>query len=250
MEKQLIIYERAVPVSKDRHINLSVRSGHDYEFASDMNAVPLLAAEFESASRYYPIIFTKTNDGCTPSAMVGLRDGENLFVTADHGWNAKYIPAFIRRYPFVFSQSPDGNTFTLCIDEGFSGCNQDGEGDALFDEAGETSDYLRRMLGFTKTFQREFQLTQAFCDMLSALDILTLGEVNFQLADGKKAVTKGLLTVDRERLNALPADELSELAQSGDLEKIYAHLLSLGNLDAVGDRLKEPVNNGQLSGLI
>ena len=145
MEKQMMIYERAVPVSKERHRGLSVRTGHDYGFASDLSAVPLLATEFENASREYPIIFSATNGGCTPSALVGLRDAENLFVTADHGWDAKYIPAFIRRYPFVFSQAPGDDKFILCIDEDFSGCNQDGEGDALFDEAGETSDYLHRM---------------------------------------------------------------------------------------------------------
>ncbi len=237
MEKQMMIYERAVPVSKERHKGLSVRTGHDYGFASDLSAVPLLTTEFENASREFPIIFSATNGGCTPAALVGLRDAENLFLTADHGWDAKYIPAFIRRYPFVFSQTPDGDKFTLCIDEGFSGCNRDGEGDALFDEAGETSDYLRRILGFTKTYQREFQITRAFCDMLSALDILTPGEVKFPLEDEKKGVTRGLLTVDRELLKGLPANKLSGLAKSGDLEKIYTHLLSLGNVDAVGSRL-------------
>lgn len=240
MEKQMMIYERAVPVSKDRHKNFSVQTGADYGFAGDMNAVPLLAAEFENASREYPIIFIKTDDGFVPTAMVGLRDAENLFLTAGNGWDAKYIPAFIRRYPFVFSHDADKDTFTLCIDETYPGCNQDGEGEALFDEAGESSDYLSRMFGFTKTYQHELQKTRAFCDVMSELDILTPGAVNFQMRDGKKRSTKGLLSVDRERLNALPAKKLSELAKSGDLEKIYAHLLSLGTLDTIGARLPDP----------
>jgi hypothetical protein len=43
------------------------------------------------------------------------------------GWQAKYIPAFLRRYPFVFSSNDDGNNFVLRIDEGFPGFNQPGE---------------------------------------------------------------------------------------------------------------------------
>lgn len=248
MEKQLMIYEQAVPVSKERHKNWSVNAGQDYDFAHTINSVPLLVAEFESAAREYPIIFAKANDSCAPTAMVGLQETENAFVTAAHSWDADYIPAFIRRYPFVFSKSSDGDTFTLCLDEGFSGCNQDGEGEALFDNDGETSDYLKQIIGFTTAFQRESQATGTFCDMLTALDILTPGELKFQLEDGASRVIKGLLTVDKDRLKALPADKLSELAQSGDLEKIYAHLLSLRNFDAVADRLKHSSNGGQLSG--
>ena len=58
------------------------------------------------------------------------------------------------------------------------------------------------------------------------------------------------LTVDRDRLKALPASRLHDLAQSDHLEMIYAHLLSLGNLDAVGARLPESSNEKFLTGLI
>lgn len=232
-----MIYQRAVPVSKDRHRDMSVRTGDEFGFAADMNAVPLLIAEFEQVSREYPIIFNETNDGFIPAALVGLRDGENLLISAEQGWDAKYIPAYIRRYPFVFSQTPDGDTFNLCIDEGFSGCNLDGEGDALFDNDGETSNYLQGMLDFTTSYQHDLQLTAAFCERLDKLDLLTPGEVNFQLGDGKNAVTSGMLMVDRERLASLTGNKLSDLAKSGDLEMIYAHLISLGNVDVFRDRL-------------
>ncbi len=47
-----------------------------------------------------------------PAVLLGIRDQENLYVDDNGAWNAKYIPAFVRRYPFVFS-SQDKNTFNL-----------------------------------------------------------------------------------------------------------------------------------------
>jgi hypothetical protein len=38
-----------------------------------------------------------------PVVLLGMRDKENLYVNESNQWEAKYIPAFIRRYPFVFS---------------------------------------------------------------------------------------------------------------------------------------------------
>lgn len=58
------------------------------------------------------------------------------------------MPAFLRRYPFVFSSNDDASTFTLCIDEEFDGLNQDGRGERLFDSEGERTQYLQNVLGF------------------------------------------------------------------------------------------------------
>ena len=70
-----------------------------------------------------------------PAALLGIRDKENLYVGQNGNWNAKYVPAFIRRYPFVFS-STDGGRFTLCLDHEFDGVNRSGLGERLFDFEG------------------------------------------------------------------------------------------------------------------
>jgi len=67
-----------------------------------------------------------------------MRGNENAYLDADEGWRANYVPAFIRRYPFVFSKSEDGQTFTLCIDEAFAGFNREGRGQALFKDGKPT----------------------------------------------------------------------------------------------------------------
>ncbi len=43
MTKQLMFYEEATPISKERHADISVRSGTDYSFAKNVNSVPVTA---------------------------------------------------------------------------------------------------------------------------------------------------------------------------------------------------------------
>ena len=103
MTTQLLIYERAVPINKQKHANWSVKVGNSYDFAKSINSAPLTAVEFPNAAAEYSIVFAGNEDAVMPAVILGVRDRENLYLSEDGKWSAKYIPAFIRRYPFVFS---------------------------------------------------------------------------------------------------------------------------------------------------
>jgi hypothetical protein len=239
MSKQLLFYERAAVLTKQRHLNWSVETGTDYAFAQHVNAVPILAAEFVSVAAEYAIVFSKTDEAATPVVLVGLRTDENLYVTENGGWQAKYIPAFVRRYPFVFSSDGEGTTFTLCIDEEYAGCNQEGNGQPLFDEDGEATSYLKSVIEFSRRFQAQYQPTAAMCKRLVELDLLVPMQAQFTMAhDGERKMSlKGFWAVDRDRLKALSGEQLAELANNDWLELIYAHLISMKNFTAMSERL-------------
>lgn len=237
MATQLMFYERVTPVSSQRHRDWCVEGGDHYEFARHVNSIPLVAAEIPHAAREYTIVFASAGDAVVPLAILGIKDQENLYITEEGGWTANYIPAFVRRYPFVFSETADGTKFTLCIDETWDGCNQEGRGQRLFDEKGERTEFLERSLSFHSDFQRNAQLTKVYCTKLKELDLLDPKEANFTLASGEKAKLTGFMAVSREKLNALPAETLSELAQTGALELTYAHLLSMNNLSLMANRV-------------
>ncbi len=236
MTTQLLLYEKAVPVSLERHRDWSVKVGKDYSFARRVNSVPLLLAEFQNAASEYAAVFTESGDVVMPAVVLGIRDDENLFLAEDGGWRGKYLPAFIRRYPFVFSSNDDGTTFTLCIDEDFSGCNQDGRGERLFDSDGERTQYLETMLRFLQAFQVEFQRTQAFCTKLKELDLLEPMQAQMTLGSGEHVGLAGFMAVNRDKMNALSGDQLESLARAQVLEQIFAHLFSLKNFS----RMVEP----------
>src|SRR5258708_1674488 len=123
MASQLLIYESAVPVSSARHGGWSVEVGADYTFSRNVNSVPLMAVEIPNAATEYAVVFSGTGEAMIPAVILGMRGNENLYLTLQSGWQAKYLPAFVRPYPFVFSVSPAGSTFPLCIDETFPRSN-------------------------------------------------------------------------------------------------------------------------------
>jgi SapC protein len=240
-----MIYEAAVPVSHARHGNWSVEVGADYAFCRNINSVPLMAAEFASAALEYAVVFGATGDAVMPITVLGVRTNENLYVTNEGAWQAKYLPAFVRRYPFVFFSRDEGKTFTLCIDEAFPGFNQSGRGERLFGDDGKPTPYVENVLKFLGQYQREFQRTQAFCKKLKDLNLLEPIQAQIKLGSGERMALGGFSVVDRARLKTLSGNVLAQLAQSDELELIYAHLVSMRNFETVRDRLaKAPLAHG------
>lgn len=236
MSKQLLFYENATPVSSKRHREWSVKSGRNYGFAKTTNSVPLMAIEFPNAAIEYPIVFASSGDNIFPVAILGMQDKNNLFIDDEGTWKAKYIPAFVRRYPFVFSATDDGKTLMLCIDESFSGCNEEGIGERLFDAEGERTQYLKTILGFVEEYQAHFQRTQVFCNKLKELDLFEPMQAQFSLNTGQQLSLTGFMGINKAKLNALPGDKLEELAKTRELEMAYTHLQSLNNFTAMAER--------------
>ena len=234
MAKQLLFYDSAVPVSKARHADLSIGEAN-FEFAANVNSVPLMAVEIPRAVRDYTIVFAGT-DVITPVVLLGVENNSNVYVNAEGGWDAEYVPAFVRRYPFVFSMSEDESQFTLCIDESWKACQRDGEGRRLFDDQGERTEYLSQMLAFLEQYQAHFNRTKTFCAKLKELDLLEPMKADFKLADGKEHSLGGFMAVNREKLKNIPEASASELLKSDELELIFNHLLSMANLRSVADR--------------
>jgi SapC protein len=234
---QLLIYETATPVSHARHGDWSVEVGTDYSFSRGVNSVPLMAVEVLGAAAEYAVVFGGTGDVVMPAVILGLRGEENLYLTEQGGWQAKYIPAFLRRYPFVFSSPDEGKTFTLCIDEGFPGFNKKGRGERLFTAERKPTPYVENVLKFLQQYQVEFRRTQAFCKKLKELNLLEPMRAQINLESGERMFLTGFSAVDRARLKTLSADALASLVKSDELELIYAHLSSMRNFQGMRDRL-------------
>jgi hypothetical protein len=237
MTTQQLIYETVVPVSNGRHAKCSVEAGKGFAFTRNINSVPLMAVEFPQAAPEYAIVFAQNGDDIVPVVILGARQNENLYVGGDDAWQGTYVPAFIRRYPFVFSISEDGKTFTLCVDEAFQGLNYQGRGQALFTPDGKHTPYVDNVLKFLQEYRIQFTRTQAFGKKLKELDLLEPMQAQFTLDSGEKMSLAGFQAVDRKRLKALSGEALQQLAANDELELIYLHLQSMRNFTAVKDRL-------------
>jgi hypothetical protein len=235
MSTQLLIYKSAVPINRTLHHDCFVDIGANYAFAAEVNSVPLMAVEFPQAASEYAIVFGGTEADPTPAAILGVRGNENLFLGDNGLWQAKYIPAFVRRYPFVFSHTEE--KFVLCVDEEFSGFNREGRGHRLFNDDGSPTAYVEGILKFLQDYQTHFLATQRFCNRLRELSLLEPMSAQLTLQSGPALSLGGFMGISRDRLKALPGQALAELAKTDELELIYMHLHSLRNFDRLRDRL-------------
>ncbi len=230
MQTQLLFYRNAVPVSASKHKDTSLRSDGTFSYAAEVNSVPLVAAEFRAAASDSCIVFAGEGDEVIPVVILGFRDKENLYVDDEGRWTGRYVPAFMRRYPFVFGQTEDTENFTLYVDEEFDGLNTNGEGERLFDSRGERTAYLNQVLDFMREYQAQFVRTRAFCKAIRELDLLEPMQAQYTMPDGSPGRLSGFSAINRDKLKALTGETLERMLRNDELELLFIHLQSLNNL--------------------
>jgi hypothetical protein len=239
---EVFFYERPVPLNRSAHKDLRLKPVPSLKFAANVHSVPLTGVEFPAAARDVPILFAGADmKDAGPMALLGLRQNENLFVDADGQWAPNtYVPAFIRRYPFILAEKPEGqegDDFTVFLDEAYAGFTTE-EGERLFKDDGTDSEMLRNAVNFLGEFQQHVARTHWFMDQLRKHDLLEPRNIRLE-KDGKSINLNGLFVVSEEKLRKLDEKVAHEFLQEGVLGWIYAHLLSLANIDRVSLRLNE-----------
>ncbi|MFT6752616.1 MAG: hypothetical protein ACJA2O_002804 [Candidatus Azotimanducaceae bacterium] len=238
----LLFYDNPVALNKETHQKIKVNAGtNDFSFAKQTNSVVLAGVEFTEAAKEYPIVFAEAGESMVPVALLGLRNEENLFIDDKNGWDARYVPAFVRRYPFVLATGEDATQQVVCIDESFSGFN-DESGEALFGDDGEPAPLLTKALEFLEEYQKQYLRTGQFIQRLKENDLLQNLNAKVDLVNGQQFSLTGLLIVDEKKLLALSDESALAFFKTGELAWVYCHLMSLGNMSAMVDRIAKIIN--------
>ena len=228
----VMFYEKPVPLTMENHAKHGVKQvANPFKFMEKQHFVPLTAPEFGAASASMPIIFA--GEERSPLVVMGIRSGENLFIEDGNYDVDFYMPAFARRYPFVLAGDSANDRFVVCIDEN-ADCVTNKKPEQSFFDKDDTSQFTKEAFQFLQNFERDRRATQKMVEDLKALDLFEPKEMNFQgnNADGTPAPRQKIadyFAISEEKLKALPADKLSEMAKNGYLAVCYAHLISLGN---------------------
>lgn len=237
MANHALFYEQAVPVTRSRHGDWSLEARAGFAFARNTNCLPLTAVEFAKGAMEFPIVFVEVEDRIMPTALVGLRDRENLHVSETGSWEGTYIPAFVRRYPFIFGTDSKGEKFTLCVDESYAGFNREGAGERLFRADGTQSAYLEQVLIFLREYEVQYRLTVELCRQLGDAGLLEPMQANVAFTSGENLALKGFFTISRDRLKSLAAERLRAMVRNNALELVYQHLLSLESFSRLTQKL-------------
>lgn len=231
----VLFYSKPEPLSKEMHSKLGLRRmDKPFGFATASHVVPLTVTEFPVAGINYPIIFA--GERFQPLAVMGVSAGANLYIQPDGSFEiGAYIPAYIRRYPFVLAADATREQLVVCIDRDASMLGEDYDL-AFFNDKGEPSDYTNGCIQFCNDFETEGRRTESFIKLLKDLDLFetkrsTYTPTNPDGSAGEPQTVAEYFSVSEEKVKALPIATLKDLVDNGALAQIYAHLVSLTGWD-------------------
>jgi len=241
-----LFYKNAVQLDSSVHRDLKLKLPEKpLSFASEANLIPALIDEFELAIREMPIAFLAGKDNPTVVFVTGLKPGSNAFLSDEGLWDASYIPAYIRRYPFIVGNVEDGEP-VLCIDESFEGL-QTKEGTSFFDKDGNPEEAVTRAVTLAESYRLSSIKTDEFAKKLNELGLLEAVSLDATTGNSETISLHGLLVVSQEALSNLDDSKIAELHKSGYLKAIYAHLFSLQSVSKLnslteisGEEIKKP----------
>jgi hypothetical protein len=217
-----------VQLDNNTHRDLRVVTTRGAAWGDDLMSVPVFPSELRDVQAYYPIVFAPADNGpgLQPVALLGLRQGENLFLDA-RGWDAHYIPLMLERGPFMIGRG--GGELTIHVDLDSPRIGR-GEGEPVFLPQGATTEYLERMNSVLAAIHRGVEATAPFVAALLRHDLLESFVLDVEAADGSMNRLAGFHTINEERLAALDAATLGELHAQGWLAGAYMVLASTTHL--------------------
>ena len=230
LAKTAFFYADPQVLNTEQHKDLRIALPQNAEFAADSQAVPVLLSEFADVALEYPIVFVKTPDeSWLALALTGLQQGQNVFVDENGAWNANYIPASVRRYPFVLVSGEEG-ALSVAVD--MSLASEDEAAVRLFGDEGAPSEALQNAIGFLQSFQGQSAQTSALIAKFEELELLTDAQFQIRDQDGNTRSLNGFFIVEEPRLNTLRDDSILDLVRKGQMSALHLHLLSLKNIAA------------------
>ena len=204
-----LFYNRIEPLSSSAHSSWKARGLETAPFLVNAHAVPITVEEFVVAQRHYPIVFSSGADP-VPLALMGLNEGVNVFVDGEGRLNSDvYVPAYVRRYPFMLARlRDDSEDLSLCFDPTSGALGDFEEGNPLFED-GQPSQMIQDVLGFCERFEQSAIQTGQFMRELKEHGLLIDGEVSIQPDNaGQPFVYRGFQMVSEEALRNLRGDVL------------------------------------------
>ncbi len=226
---RMFLYEQPELLMKENHGDLGLQApSQPFAFAAKARAVPITLSEVPTAMKDYPLIFM-TKEQPQLLAIMGLYDDVNLFVDESGNWvDQRYIPGYLRRYPFGIASESDGQRMAIVIDRAYEGLVANGER-PLFNN-GEMTQQTKDAVEFVKGYERDRVVTDQFAAKLNEYELIQSQSAHYTPTGATEPVTFAqYFGIDEDRLKALTDEQILDLQRTGLLPLIYALLMSMGN---------------------
>lgn len=229
LQGQMFLFKKPELISKEQHGDLTLsQPDKRYGFCANCRAIPLTVSEIPAAIKDYPVVFA-SEEQMVPLAITGLIDDVNLFVAETGEWeNQRYIPGYIRRYPFGVATQTGSDRFAIVVDTAFEGLAKNGD-TPLF-ENDEPSEMTKQTIEFCKTYEEDRLRTIEFGQRVKSLGVTKGQSAQFTpVGETAPRAFADYLGVDENAIKELPAEKLAEFRDNGMLPLLYAMVMSMGN---------------------
>jgi SapC len=231
-------YSEVVPFLKTQKLRLPA-AGELPQFVQRGNAIPISLSEFRPAGHEYPIVFTSGDAGKTYAAVavLGISAGENLYCS-DGAWaRDKYLPAYVRRYPFCMAKvtvnKVEQKDRLICVEKSYI----DENGAAMFDTQGNPQGRWKDIERLLTEYEADLERGREMCAILAEYGLLEPFSMQATLDKGGAAMQiTGMHRVAEKNLENLNAAQIKNLMRKGLLARIYVHLMSLDNFKHLLER--------------
>ena len=241
------MFAQPEPLTFAQHGHLYFQPVRDYQFAADLVAAPLSGSEVSEAAKHFPVVFPPEGQSLLPQAVLSLQQGSNAFVSESGQWQAPYVPAHIRRYPFILSKVQDSDRYTIALEREAPQLRPQAQAGAdsqpLFDAEGNPGQPVERAQQFLTKYQQELSATERLLAPLQEQGLLVARQFKIGQGEEQAAVLSGFRVFDSDRLSQLEDATLGEWTRNGVLGMIFAHLHSLSNARTLAQRQQAQLAN-------
>ena len=234
-----LFYKNPVLLRFEEHGAARLAPQKGYGFAAETIAAPLCASEFSTALRHYPIAFSLGKNPM-PLALLGVEQDVNLFVDNDGKWReGSYVPAYVRRYPFIVTEPEGGASQLLAIDaasDRFIMPSAECEGgERIYDKAGLPTAITQDAMNFCRAFSVDYLATVAFAQAIADAGLLVPNRAEIQLPGAARHVLDGFMTINEKAFRELPARTVMKWHSKGWLDLVALHFASQQNWQTLLD---------------
>ena len=235
------------------HADIRVITDRSARYRDDIKQSLVFPFEFRNVQACYPILFQQHGEGgFYPLALFGFQEKENLFLDKS-GWQAPYIPAMVRREPFLIgfqdseSQGETQRTRVLSIDMDHPRVNTE-HGEPLFQPLGGRTPYLEGVADLLETIYAGIEHNKSFVGALQELDLLESVTLEIELKDGSRNQLIGFHCLNEDKVQALSAEVLGDLNERGYLMPLFMVLASMGNIQRLVELKNASLDDGEKTG--
>jgi len=222
------------------HKDLKIIVDRNASLGDSVGGAVVFPGEFLELHKEYPICFQKSKETgeFQVIALFGFSQDENLYLS-DGKWNARYIPAIIRREPFLIGFNERDNSPMIHVDMDSPRISRDNDGVSVFLDSGGNAPLLQEVNQALKIVHEGFSEAKQMFAVFDSLELIEQFSLEIDFDDGSQFQSNSYYTLNQERISSLDDESAGNFLRSGYLQCAYMIIESMSNFQHLADSKNE-----------